>query len=210
MKTLTLVALSILLLAGCSRTEDNERLAELGLVYHENRYPEVVAGLDEYLEEFPESHRGWCLQGWACVQTKNFAKAEQAFDRVLEIEPRWENAHVGKAVVHRCRGNLPEARLSYQRALELLPEDAQAYSGLTLIEVMEGNFDEAIKHGEKAWEIQNTSATIPANLSVAYHYKGNIAKRDEFKDHASRLGYDVKRLYDIFEGRNKLWSPTQK
>jgi Flp pilus assembly protein TadD len=108
-------------------------------------------------------------------------------------------------VLFRQQGKLDLARQSYLKATSLVPDNAEAFSSLVVIELIQGNDAKAVEYGEKAWALRKDYPSIPANLAIAYHYLGNMQKRDEFYQHAQRLGYhDLQAVQDIFSGKTGL------
>jgi Flp pilus assembly protein TadD len=132
-------------------------------------------------------------------------EASRCFDQAITLNPKADNAYVGKGSVARKRNDIPAARAQYTKALEILPNDPQALSSMVAIEIIEGNYAEAVRYGEAAWKQDQSSATIAANLSVAYHYIGDIAARDRYFQHARKLEYALLGdLEDIFAGRSHI------
>lgn len=200
------VLVILLLAAGCADPvdapiDDIQRLNRLDRRLGAGEFDYALAECTKYVQEYPRSFRGWTLLGWAYARTDELEKADECFDKSLEINPEWDNAHVGKGAVYRKQGDVENARKSYLAAIAILPENAEAYASLLVIELMEGNDQRAVEYGERAWELRQDDPTIAANLAVAYHYAGDLPKRDEFYRHAERLGYHrLETIQEIFDG----------
>ena len=203
--TLLAVCLS---LAGCGQglsNDDVDRLLELDQRYNAGDAEYVIEQATAYVQQYPKSHRGWSLIGWAHVDLEQLSEARDCFRKALQIEPSWDNGYVGLGVVCRREGKLAEARENYLQAIRLVPDNAEAFSSLLVIELMEGNDKLAVEYGERAWAIRDNYASIPANLSIAYHYLGDEQKRDEYFEHAKRLNYDrLDSLLDVFSGEASI------
>ncbi|KAF1079182.1 MAG: hypothetical protein GQF41_4485 [Candidatus Rifleibacterium amylolyticum] len=196
------VLMALLVTVGCTESEDTRKLLEIDRVMNGGRYAQAVAEGEKYVGRFPESYKGWSILGWAYLKSDQAKKAEECFDKALTINEKWDNAYVGKGVLYRQQGKLDLARQSYLKATALVPENAEAFSSLVVIELIEGNDAKAVEYGEKAWALRKDYPSIPANLAIAYHYLGNMQKRDEFFKHAQRLGYhDLESVQDIFNGK---------
>ncbi|MBI1249122.1 tetratricopeptide repeat protein [bacterium] len=199
--------LGVSIFTGCSEigsdpTDNVSQLREIDARFHSGQIREVKIDLEMYLQEHPKSFRGWSLLGWAHLNSGNFESAKQCFDKSIAINAQSDNAYVGLGSMYRRQGDMAKARESYKRAIDILPDNPEAYSSLLVIELMDGNSEKAVEYGEKAWATRKNLASIPANLSVAYHYLGNTTKRDEFFQHAKRLNYkSLDTLKDIFEGK---------
>jgi len=199
-----LVTLGVLLLTGCSFRE-NAKLIELDKKYNQGQYEIVVEEANKFVSDNPDSYRGWNILGWAYLKLDNYKKAEECFDRSIAINPNYDNAYVGKGVLCREDGDFAAAREWYLKAIAITPQNPEAFSSLLVIELKEGNDAKAVEYGEKAWTLRKDSPVIAANLAIAYHYIGDVKKRDEFYEHAKRLGYlNLQTLKEIFEGKLSL------
>lgn len=190
---------------GCSEPDEAERLAELDRGILRGDYEHVIQEAGKYVREHPDSYRGWNTLGWAYVKSGQVEKADECFDTSIRINDQWDNAYVGKGVVCRKTDRPDEARQWYLKAIEREPDNPQALSSLLTIELLDGNDRKAIEYGEKAWALEKDHPSVAANLSVAYHYAGDLARRDAFYEHARRLSYhDLQALRDIFDGTRSI------
>lgn len=211
MKPFPVLALaSLLVLPGCAELggtagEDSRRLEGIDRRFSNGEFDYALQETIKYVEEYPDSSKGWSLLGWVYVKTDNLEKAQECFDKALGLDPQWDNAYVGKGAAYRKAGDNANARKSYLEAIRILPDNAEAYSSLLVIEILEGNDERAVEYGEKAWGLRKDLASIPANLAIAYHYVGNVAKRDEYYQQAERLGYHrLQTVKEIFDGKASL------
>lgn len=208
MNHLPLVTLiSLFLLGGCkefanSTGEDQSRIERINQQITDD---DLVNGLSEarkYVKDYPRSAQGWCVLGWAYLKSDELSYANECFDRSLSIDPRFDNAHVGKGAMYRKSGDLQSARASYRKAISIVPKNPEAFSSLSAIEILEGNDQKAVEYGERAWALRKDLATIPANLAIAYHYLGDYSKRDYYYKRAKHLGYSrLDSLRDVFDGK---------
>ncbi len=58
-------------------------------------------------------------QGVSLATAKRYDKALEAFNKALEIDPEYENAHWGRGVTRAMRGRLDQAIADYDKALGL-------------------------------------------------------------------------------------------
>jgi Flp pilus assembly protein TadD len=139
------------------------------------------------------------------LKTDQVDKANECFDKSLSINPRWDNAHVGKGAAYRKSGDNDNARKSYLKAIDIVPNNAEAFSSLVVIELLEGNHKKAVEYGEKGWALRKDLPIIPANLAIAYHYLGDYSRRDQYYKQAKRLGYhNLQTLKDIMDGKASI------
>jgi tetratricopeptide (TPR) repeat protein len=185
--------------------EDMRRLEEIDQRFIDGDFDYAVQEFTKYVEAYPVSFKGWNLLGWAYLKTNKLEKAQECFDKSLSINPKYDNAYVGKGSMCRTKGDHDSARKSYLEAISIVPDDPEAYASLLVIELLEGNDAKAVEYGEKAWAIRQDLPGIPANLAVAYHYLGDNSKRDQYYKHAERLGYHaLGTIKDIFDGKTSI------
>ena len=202
---LRLVGLSVSRLFVNSEGDDTSRLLAIDQKLQDGEFENVIVEATSYVRDYPQSFQGYLLLGWANVRIDKLDHAAECFDKALAIEPKADNAFVGKGVVYNRKGDLANARKSYHAAIKLVPDNPQAFSSLVVIELMEGNDSKAVEYGKRAWALQNDDPSIAANLAIAYHYAGDIPRRDEYCAHAKRLRYrNLSGLQDIFNGKISL------
>ena len=90
--------------------------------------------------------------GIALLNRGEFADAEVALRRALEVEPGNRSAHVHLGHVLVAEGRLDEARAEFKTVLRLGREEFQAYYGMGLVSYREGRFTEAAELFKKAGE----------------------------------------------------------
>jgi len=115
--------------------------------------------------------------------------ARNAFETALKIDPNLVKAITGQGILMRKQGQYDQSLAMYQRALEIDPNYAQAYSSMVAIEIIRKNYAKAVQYGEQSYRLDNTDPVIAANLIIAYHYLGDVANRDKFKNIAAQLNY---------------------
>lgn len=202
---LILILFLVVTLFSCSVSDDTKKLMSIDQKMNNGQYAEAIQESNKYVQNYPKSFKGWNLLGWAYLKTDQLEKAEQCFNKSIIINEKWDNAYVGKGVLYRKIGNSNKSKQSYLKAIELVPDNAEAFSSLLVIELMEGNDKKAVEYGEHAWKLRKNYPSIPANLAVAYHYLGNLKKRDEFFNLADKLGYhNMQALEDIFNGKASI------
>lgn len=211
MNHLPLVTLiSLFLFGGCneftkSAREDQSRIDRINERISNGDLANGLSEAKKYVEDYPRSAQGWSVLGWAYLKSDELNSANECFDRCLQIDPRFDNAYVGRGAMYRKRGDLQNARISYQKAISIVSDNPEAFSSLSAIEILEGNDEKAVEYGERAWALRKDLATIPANLAIAYHYLGDHSKRDYFYKEAERLGYSrLQTVKDIFDGKLSL------
>lgn len=93
-----------------------------------------------YTPDMPQYH---CNEGGACYASGQYGLALEAFQRALDIDPEYQNAHYGLAYTYRAMGRLELAVDSYGEVIRLAPTYAQPYASRAELYRCMGRFDEA-------------------------------------------------------------------
>ncbi len=211
MKSLLIILLvSSLVFSSCAesteRSIDNiPRLVEINRILTSGNAEKARVEATQYVQDYPHSFQGWGLRGWVSLDFDEVESAVGFFDKALILNPKWDNAYVGKGVAFRKLGDNHKARAAYLQAISIAPKNPEAFSSLLVIELSDGNSERAVEYGEKAWALRKDHPNIAANLAVAYHYFGNQEKRDLYFEHAVRLGYsNIEAVRNIFNGTDSI------
>ena len=108
---------------------------------------ESVAQLRARLREDPDSHGDWYLLGLALRDARDFAGAEQAFRRAMELAPQNADytAYLAEMLLIQGGANPPpEAEQLLRRVVELQPDNPQARYYLATLKDIRGDHRGAI------------------------------------------------------------------
>lgn len=109
---------------------------------------EVIAQLEQKLQEEPDDANAWQMLGWSYFETSRFGEAAMAMRRAAALDP--ENAEyqsmLGEALVlGSSEGAIPDdARKAFAKALALDPKDPRARYFSAAAKDMDGQHQEAI------------------------------------------------------------------
>jgi predicted O-linked N-acetylglucosamine transferase (SPINDLY family) len=106
--------------------------------------------------------------GAAYRASNEFDKAEQAYQRAIEINPNFATAHYNRANLLKERGDIVSATQSHQEALRLNPEYAEAWHALGAIYRSQGNFFEALKCFEQALQREPNHHDVLNAVAICY------------------------------------------
>jgi eukaryotic-like serine/threonine-protein kinase len=110
----------------------------------------------------------------------NWSGAEKEFQRAVELNPGYAEAHLQYGVAFRTMGRLEEAIAEHKRALELDPLSVIINRALGLDFYEARQYDQAIEQEQKALELDPNSLQALAELGRAYvqksMYKEGIAE----------------------------------
>jgi Flp pilus assembly protein TadD len=182
-----------------------KKLTEIDDYMRVGQFKRAIVLVTAHLREKPRSYKAWNLLGWAHLKNEDPKAAVAAFAEAIRLNPSCDNACVGKGVIFRAQGNFQKAKSCYRKAIRLCPRNAEALTSLSLIELLQHKDRAAVRHAEQAWRLRKDLPGIPANLAFAYHYSGDIKKRDRFYAIAKRKKYhNLKALDAVFSGKQDI------
>ena len=100
-----------------------------------------------------EAAAPWVRRGLAAMETRDFATALDAFDRVVELAPDYAEGWNKRATLHWLRGAYDQSLADIDRTLALEPRHFGALSGLAMIREAQGRPFEALEALEKLLHI---------------------------------------------------------
>lgn len=182
---LALVAIGI----AVFRPGDTVESAETNIVGNAAQAPtlaDTIASLQQQLRRDPDNHELWYMLGLAHRDQEQFAQAEQAFRRAMELAPQNPDytAYLGEMLL--LQGGAtppPEAEQLFRRVVELQPTNAQARYYLATLKDMRGDHRTAVD--ELLTLLREAPADAPWEPQVREAVIG-IARRNNI-DIASRL-----------------------
>ncbi len=159
----------------------------------------AVKNLNEAVKIHPTYKNAYLLLGNANNYLNKFDESIKNYERALQLDPNFEDAHNNLNVTYRNagqyygekKGDLTKAQQYLNIAYQRNPKD---YDTLRLLGVSYGiqkNSQKAIEFFTKAIEVSPQNADAYINLSSAYYYAGNQAKADELQAKALQLDPQV-------------------
>ena len=157
--------------------------------------------LEGYVKDYPKDDLAWTILGHAYNDADQADKAKEAYEKALALNPKRFEATTGLGVWHRKRGEYDLAMAAYQQSVKADPSFAQAYSSMAVIAIKQLNDGQAVVYAEKAYALDATDPAIVSNLAIAYHYNGDVEKRDKMLKLAESMGYrKMDNLHKIVSG----------
>jgi len=119
--------------------------------------------------------RGCRLDGEAATRSEAIA----AYERSLEADPNFADAHCNLGTVHYNQGHRSAARVAYQRALVLEPDHVEANFNLAKMCEEEGRNEAALHHYKTAMHADPLYPEVQLNLALLYEKLGLPRKARE-------------------------------
>lgn len=126
----------------------------------------------------------------ACIKMmfeRDWAGAERAFSRAIELEPNYAHAHNWYSHFLMAMGRIEQSFVETKIALELDPLDCDVNQYLGWHHIHARQFDRAISQLEKTLEINPEFFLARVTLGMAYVNRGDFAEGIEEFQKASRL-----------------------
>lgn len=173
--------------------------------FNQGNFTACQARLLEYTRQYPEDSQGWGFLGTVALELENDSLAQVVLDKAVALNPQDFKAWTGLGILARKDKDDQKAAGYYAKAIEINPDYGKAYSSLLIIELRQHRYQEAVELGEKAIRLSPKDLVIGANLAAAYHYNGQLAKRDSLMKDIEAKGYpNVENLYLLFNGEATL------
>ncbi len=153
---------------------------------HEEADKTDVLDILEYLEDNPDSIDGLYRLGSACLNLRKDREAEEAFKKILKLEPKTLEAKWGLAEVLRRSHKLEKSEDLINEVINSNPAFSPAYITLAYIKYTQLKFKDSLKlalkvigKGKKASDLSNyvrAYLIVGAAKGMIAHYGGPISK----------------------------------
>ena len=148
-----------------------EQLTQLFL--DEGKSGEAVTLLEELIKRTPTpSPALFDLLGEAYTQTKELAKAEQAYGKAMELDPTELSHQRGLAQTLLAEEKYPEALKVYQKLSDLMPDDPDVYLRIAQIYRELHQLDKAEENLVRARQYSPGSLEVMYNEAMIYEAQG--------------------------------------
>jgi Tfp pilus assembly protein PilF len=103
---------------------------------------------------------------------KEFSKAIQAYQKVIELDPTYVEAYNNLGIIYQTMGDAKSAFGAYQKATGINPRYEKGYNNLGLLFLLEGRYEEALEAFQKALAINSNHIESHINLGILFKKKG--------------------------------------
>jgi Flp pilus assembly protein TadD len=117
--------------------------------------------------------------GVAFYNRKEFSKAIQAYQKVIEMDPTYVEAYNNLGIVYQTMGDVERAFGAYQKSTEVNPRYEKGYNNLGLLFLLQGRYEEAREAFQKALAISSNNIESHINLGILFRRKGQWEKAIE-------------------------------
>lgn len=149
-------------LGGASQTGLDEMLR----FYAVNDFATVVSKGKALVERFPQAAEIWNLIGAAYTDLNDYAGAEEAFSKAIEVNPAHEAAQKNLMLIYRRQNRHGDTEKFFQENIRLNPSDKNAFAKLAAFYFENNRLDEATA-------ICNSALEIDPRDTAAHFWLGN-------------------------------------
>tara|TARA_B100000575_G_scaffold290888_1_gene295516 strand:- start:4213 stop:6207 length:1995 start_codon:yes stop_codon:yes gene_type:complete len=148
---------------------DKKALEELQRLYVQNKFEEALAYAEALKTHFPDSPTLLSIIGAIHSELKDYARAEESFEKAITLKPNAPKTHYNIAIVRLKSGQKDKAYSSFVNAVELKPDYVEAlYSLATVANDLE-KYDEAISILEKLTKHEANSSRVYSTRGAAFY-----------------------------------------
>ena len=163
----------------------------------ENDWPGLLKHAQAWTRAQPQDWMAWAVLGEAYWRLKQTAKAIEAYQQALHINPEYAEAWYNLGVAYGRAGQTAKAIEAHQQALRINPEHAKAWYILGAIYARAGQTAKAIEACQQALRINPEDAKAWHILGLAYGQAGQAAKAINAYQQALRVNPEYAEAWHI-------------
>ncbi|KAM4682418.1 mitochondrial import receptor subunit TOM70 isoform 3-T3 [Amazona ochrocephala] len=147
-----------------------------------NALPVQVAmkGFEDVIKNFPKCAEGYALYAQALTDQQQFGKADEMYDKCIDLEPDNATTYVHKGLLQlQWKQDLDKGLELISKAIEIDNKCDFAYETMGTIEVQRGNLDKAIEMFNKAINLAKSEMEMAHLYSLcdAAYAQTEVAKK---------------------------------
>lgn len=133
--------------------------------------------------------------GYLFAELGDFERAKKAYEKTIELNPRYTNAYYNLGNLYKSKEKWKEALDYYAKTVELEPEKSEAYLNMGIVQIHLRNFAEATNFYKKALESNPKDPRPYFNLAYISEVSGNLADAIDNYQRVVKLDADNAEAY---------------
>jgi Tfp pilus assembly protein PilF len=105
---------------------------------------------------------------------RDYAKAIQAYQKVIDIDPGYAEAYNNLGIIYQDAGDFDRALSAYQKAIEINPRYEKALNNLGVLLYLKGGYEESIRAFQKALTLNANNIESHINLGILFKKQGQV------------------------------------
>jgi tetratricopeptide (TPR) repeat protein len=137
---------------------------------------------------------------------REFSKAIQAYQKVLELDPTYVEAYNNLGIIYQTIGDVDRAFGAYQKSTEINPRYEKGYNNLGILLFLKGRYEEALRSFQTVLAVNPNNIETHINLGILFKKKGEWEKAIESYQKALAMSpfhkethYNIALLYEQME-----------
>ena len=166
-------------LVGKYPDDERAQFALAGWYFGQQDFPQAIAHYEKATQINPSFTTAWNLMGYAYRQNGDYANAEKAFQKYIELIPQDPNPYDSYAELLLKMGRFDESIVQYRKALAIDPNFVNAHQGIAMDLLYAGKAGDAsaeLGSIEKKARNDGERRTGLFALTVVYLDGGQMAK----------------------------------
>ncbi|MCL2459039.1 MAG: tetratricopeptide repeat protein [Desulfobulbus sp.] len=156
-------------------------LANLELI--DGKADSALTAIDKAIAASPNEDRMYIIKGRILSAKGQFAEAEQAFMKALELDGKKTINFATLAAFYVERKELDKARATLDKMAAALPDSPQPYLQMASIDLRENDVDKAEQHFQQALKLDPKNSKLKAAVANFYLMKGSLDQAEQmYKD----------------------------
>lgn len=139
-----------------------------------------MKGFEEVIKKFPKCAEGYALYAQALTDQQQFGKADEMYDKCIDLEPDNATTYVHKGLLQlQWKQDLDRGLELISKAIEIDNKCDFAYETMGTIEVQRGNMEKAIDMFNKAINLAKSEMEMAHLYSLcdAANAQTEVAKK---------------------------------
>jgi predicted Zn-dependent protease len=153
--------------AGSVWAQESDYQAAMNLV-QKREFDQAIPLLQRILDRSPNDLKARNLMGIALSGAGKREEANEQFNKVLALDPRFVPALKNLAVNELTLGRHRDARLHFEAALKLMPRDQACHWGLAEIAFAARDFERAAAHYERSGDLGWKDPRVTIKFATSY------------------------------------------
>ena len=182
----------------------DHKIQHLINLYNKGLFNDLISEAKRFIKEDNKNFIIWNILGAAYKILNDLNHAHEAFEKSIEIEPKFSDPYNNLGIIFFEQGKLIKALELFETAIKLKPNYIDAYSNMGLVLKDMSLFDKALKTLKKGLTFDNKNKQILFNIGIVYQEIKDIENAEIFFNQAIEL--DPKNVDYIFRLSNFLIS----
>lgn len=132
---------------------------------------EQIGGKDRTLTSDVLNHFN---SGVTFYDQKEFSKAIQAYQKVIELDPAYVEAYNNLGIIYQEIGNFDKALEVYHKAIDINPQYEKTFNNLGILHFLNERYEESIEAFQKALSINPNNIESHINLGILFKKQGQV------------------------------------